>query len=913
MNKIGIFVSSTLIGLAFLAGSTVVRAQIFYTNSANADFYWTNTTAWSVAGHYPGSQGGTEIAIITNAGQAVTVDANNPLISDLFFNSTDGDTLILTNVNNQTLTITDSFVIGSAANPGTVTVDASHAGGVFAVTNATGTGQLIVGPANGGAGTLIVGANVGSPVTLIADQVYVTNNQSSSFLFSASGTPFQGAVTILHGSVINAPGTLTAQATIGSSATLAFLGGTNVLAGGGGAGSGSLVWNGTLIVSGPNTLLTNALGSRIFCNASTTNGTLIVSGGAKFYQGPGNYPCRIGNGNANQPLSNQLVEVTDPGSTLDLSQLGSGNVNTSPQLGLQFAENSHSSRLIVTNGAYLLVPDMSVGQWGGTFTPNSYNMSYSNNMYVVANGVVTNYGVLRVGFAGSANGTNSIDTHMTINSGGKVYTGFGGGLLGSIGDVTAVNGGWPLYGGALNYGNSVVVSDPGSLWDVAGTIHVGLLAEGQFGGHCLTNDALVVQNSGQVLAQNLYSSSSTGGLSFVGDILSNNQVIVNGGSLYVTSGGTGVLQIGRIGQGSIVISNGGLVQADNLVMTNYIAILTNTPPSSIYFPNGTNYFVNTFNFSDGTLKSGNTTYSNGVAFIVGSGGASTATFTMLGGTHQFFNGLVVTNNGVLAGTGTIVGPTTVLGTLSPGSGASVGTITIDGNVVLGSSAVLQYALGSSSDETIVNGNLTVAGTLDISNSGGFGTGIYPLFTYTGALVNNGLAVGTTPNPAYQYSIDTTSEVGVVNVDVTSQSSNPFATWQSHYFTGSPLNSSPNADPLGKGMSNTNQFLAGFNPTNAAAYLHVINIAKTNNNADIRVTYLGASGDSTYNGGPASRTNVLEFTTGTANGSYTNSFASTGQTNILSGGTGLGAVATMVDSGGATNKPSRYYRVRVLLP
>jgi hypothetical protein len=59
---------------------------------------------------------------------------------------------------------------------------------------------------------------------------------------------------------------------------------------------------------------------------------------------------------------------------------------------------------------------------------------------------------------------------------------------------------------------------------------------------------------------------------------------------------------------------------------------------------------------------------------------------------------------------------------------------------------------------------------------------------------------------------------------------------------------------------------------------------------------------------------LEFTTGTANGSYsTNNFASTGQTNILSGGTGLGVVTNMVDSGGATNKPSRYYRVRVLLP
>jgi hypothetical protein len=116
------------------------------------------------------------------------------------------------------------------------------------------------------------------------------------------------------------------------------------------------------------------------------------------------------------------------------------------------------------------------------------------------------------------------------------------------------------------------------------------------------------------------------------------------------------------------------------------------------------------------------------------------------------------------------------------------------------------------------------------------------------------------------------------------------------------------------MSNTNQFLAGFNPTNASAYVHITAISKVNAGTDIEVNYLGASGDSTYSPGFASRTNVLEFTTGTANGSYnSNNFASTGVSNILSGGVGLGTLTNMVDPGGATNKPSRYYRVRVLVP
>jgi PKD repeat protein len=143
---------------------------------------------------------------------------------------------------------------------------------------------------------------------------------------------------------------------------------------------------------------------------------------------------------------------------------------------------------------------------------------------------------------------------------------------------------------------------------------------------------------------------------------------------------------------------------------------------------------------------------------------------------------------------------------------------------------------------------------------------------------------------------------------------PFAWWQLSYF-GSTNNPSaaPGVDLYGTGMSNTNKFLTGFNPTNAAAYLHVISVANINTN-DISVTFLGASGDNTYTPGITSRTNVLEYTTAAADGSYMNNFTNLPvQTIILSGGTGLGTVTNMTDAGGATNGPSRYYRVRVLLP
>jgi PKD repeat protein len=144
----------------------------------------------------------------------------------------------------------------------------------------------------------------------------------------------------------------------------------------------------------------------------------------------------------------------------------------------------------------------------------------------------------------------------------------------------------------------------------------------------------------------------------------------------------------------------------------------------------------------------------------------------------------------------------------------------------------------------------------------------------------------------------------------------FAWWQLNCFgsTNNNANTAPSADYTGMGMSNTNKFLAGFNPTNLAAYLHIISIAKANG-TNIVVTFLGANGDNTYTPGVLSRTNRLEYTTGTPNTSYSNNFAQVpGLADVvLSGGAGTGAVTSVTDVGGATSSTTRYYRVRVLLP
>jgi len=127
------------------------------------------------------------------------------------------------------------------------------------------------------------------------------------------------------------------------------------------------------------------------------------------------------------------------------------------------------------------------------------------------------------------------------------------------------------------------------------------------------------------------------------------------------------------------------------------------------------------------------------------------------------------------------------------------------------------------------------------------------------------------------------------------------------------NTAPDGDYTGAGMKHTNKIsgrLESHQPGGVSAH-HQASPIRTarNNQRDLS----GANGDSTCRRALRRARNVLEFTAGTASGDYSTNFASANVTNILSGGTGTGIVANMVDAGGATNTPSRYYRVRVWCP
>lgn len=820
------------------------------------------------------------------------------------------------NISGQTWTITNSARV--AQNTSTTGTVVQTGGGLIVYSNnggTTNTGLFVVGDSGVGSYSLN-GGSLTAYTTWVgnSDTAVGTYTISGSSSFLNPGLPFDfstGAGAIIVGRVAGATGNsliisnsasvTTGNATLGGN--IAASNNTIQVAAGaywsvatrplsvGGYASRMVVNNGTINDCG--TLLVGTSGGIL--------DTLIITNGARVIAGIGN--PRVGNGDGT--YGNTLIVAG--GAILDFGY------NATPKGVLIGAAGYSSNNIILvtsgatlTNAASFTIGDAS-GIKGGNFNSlmiNDGGKLFSGNINIGNNTNATG-NVLQVGEKGASalvnigtvtlgNGSNALNsqvivTNATLNSGSFRL----GNSQFSWSNSCSVQAGalWNLGGLDLQIGRS---GSGSNLMTISGGVVTNLRSVGVGVGTSATNGAATFNalliNGGQLFSTNSVSVSSTTNDCF-------NTLTVSAGQLTCIGVGSATGTV-NVGVNSTTLSNN-LFLAGGKIVANLLRV------------RGTNFFT----FTAGTLNTGGTGVdggaNNGAATVVGDGLSAASYELAAGGSgfHNFNDGLVITNAATLRGVGTVMGDIKILGTLAPGS--SIGTMVASNNVTLGSSATLEYELGSpgTSDLLEGHGNLTLDGTVNLSNAGGFAVGDYTLITYTGTLTDNGLLVGAKPNPSLTYTIDTGS-AGSVILHVTSGGGDPFGSWQTHYFPGGGPAAASGADPDGDGMSNTNEFLAGLNPTNNTAYAHVISIVKSSTN--MVVTYLGANGDSTWSPGSASRTNVLEFTTGAPNGSYSNNFASTGQTNILSGGTGLGTVTSFVDTNGATGS-TRYYRVRVLVP
>ena len=95
------------------------------------------------------------------------------------------------------------------------------------------------------------------------------------------------------------------------------------------------------------------------------------------------------------------------------------------------------------------------------------------------------------------------------------------------------------------------------------------------------------------------------------------------------------------------------------------------------------------------------------------------------------------------------------------------TLTVSNVLSLGSSSKLNFGLGTTATDRR-HRQPDPRRHVQHLDAGGFTNATYTLLTYSGALTDNGVTIGSTPNATFTYTVDTNT-VGVVKLDVTSAS------------------------------------------------------------------------------------------------------------------------------------------------
>lgn len=231
------------------------------------------------------------------------------------------------------------------------------------------------------------------------------------------------------------------------------------------------------------------------------------------------------------------------------------------------------------------------------------------------------------------------------------------------------------------------------------------------------------------------------------------------GGLDIQGGLLGVYNDGAMGAagGGVTLAGGRLLINDTFSSSRTVTV---TASSGLDVVSG-----ETFTFNGALEGTGNLSITRGGEVVFNGGGAYSGVLTVSNGVLEVdgaFSGSVnVGAGGVLGGIGSIAGPVTVDGAIGQVSGFTLDT----GDLTLTSNAAVFAALGAPTNVALfdVHGALTLDGTLNVADAGGFGIGVYRLFDYSGGLTDNGMVIGLSGGaPAGSLAIQT-AVAGQVNL------------------------------------------------------------------------------------------------------------------------------------------------------
>lgn len=391
------------------------------------------------------------------------------------------------------------------------------------------------------------------------------------------------------------------------------------------------------------------------------------------------------------------------------------------------------------NGGAVVVDSNGALGTGGLLVTGASTLSSGNSNVVLSNNVELNANL-------TVDGSNDLGLNGVISGGGQLVKNGSGNL--TLGGINQFSGGTALGGGTL----TITRSDS-----------LGSGALTATGNSTLANSqALALSNRLNVdgnLTLNTLNSLDT--LTLGGQIFGSGNLIKDGfGELVVVGSNSfsGTLDIlngavtllGGTALGTLTSANIDSGATLNLFGNTQIGSLTGTGTttlsSTLSLGNDLDsVYAGVLSGQGGLDKTGNGVVElTGNSILDGNLNIGAGTLKVTGGLSG--SGLTVGSGATLTGSGA-VGGLVIVGNNGHLTGTSGSTLTLE-DLRLAQNAQIDVTLGSPATGEAplfdVSGNLTLDGTLNITDGGGLGNGVYRLFNYGGNLTNNLLSVGTLP-------------------------------------------------------------------------------------------------------------------------------------------------------------------------
>jgi T5SS/PEP-CTERM-associated repeat protein len=383
----------------------------------------------------------------------------------------------------------------------------------------------------------------------------------------------------------------------------------------------------SVLVTGSGSVWSNS--SDLYLGRSGARNSLAINNQAKVFNGYG----YVG---YNARSSNNSVSVT-------------GGSVWNNKFDLYVGRSSQHNSMVISNQGKVFSGNGFVG---------CYNTSGSDSVLVMGSGSVwSNTGDLYVGWSSARN-------NLVITNQGQVF------------DDNGFVGYNAISGNAGSNNNSVLVTDPGSIWSSRDSLCVGYRG---------SSNTLTIANGASVIASNAF-------IGFYSLPAIGNRIDVSASTLYVTN---------KLANGALDIRGGTLLINSSTVTVDAL-LVTNGPSGQVIF-------------NSGLLNTKATTVVNGLKFIAGNGTNAATLNLASGGTgfHSFADGLMIASNAMLMGNGTVMGTVTVNpgGKLSPGH--SPGSMTFSNNLTLAPKSVFAVDIDGNAPEQY--DHITVLGTVSVSN------------------------------------------------------------------------------------------------------------------------------------------------------------------------------------------------------